>query len=257
MALFEIRNLTKTFGGLVAVDDFNCSIEHGELVGLIGPNGAGKTTVFNVVNGIYKPTAGRVLIDGHDITGKKPNVVAEFGIGRTFQNIRLFTNLTVEENVRIACHGRADYGLFHSLLHTPTCRRQDAHLTKIARELLDLMGLADRRDELAKNLPYGHQRRLEIARALALNPKMLLLDEPAAGMNPQESEDLCTLILKIRRDYDLTILLIEHHMDVVMDICERIYVLNFGKTIAVGDPASIQANREVVEAYLGEEEESA
>ncbi len=257
MAFFEIKDLTKTFGGLVAVDSFNCDVERGELVGLIGPNGAGKTTVFNVVNGIYKPTAGKISIEGTEIAGKKPFEVAQHGIGRTFQNIRLFSYLSVAENVRIACHGQAQYGLLHSLFQTPTCRKQDAGLMKTATDLLDLVGLMDRKDELAKNLPYGHQRRLEIARALALKPKLLLLDEPAAGMNPQESDDLSEFILKIRKDYGLTIMLIEHHMDVVMDICERIYVLNFGKRIAAGDPASIQSNREVIEAYLGEEEESA
>ncbi|MGE5484025.1 MAG: ABC transporter ATP-binding protein [Ignavibacteriales bacterium] len=257
MAFFEIQNLTKAFGGLTAVDAFNCEVQQGELVGLIGPNGAGKTTVFNVINGVYKPTSGRVLIEGADITGLKPHAVASHGVGRTFQNIRLFTNLTVAENVRIACHGQVRYGLFHSLLRTPTCRRQDAELMDTARGLLRLVGLDDRHEELAKNLPYGHQRRLEIARALALRPKLLLLDEPAAGMNPQESGDLSEFILRIRKDYNLTIVLIEHHMDVVMDICERIYVLNFGKTIATGDPASIQSNREVIGAYLGEEEESA
>ncbi|NPV69795.1 MAG: ABC transporter ATP-binding protein [Firmicutes bacterium] len=257
MAFFEIKNLTKTFGGLVAIDNFSIEMEKGELVGLIGPNGAGKTTVFNVVNGIYKPTSGKVILEGNEIHGKKPFEIAERGIGRTFQNIRLFSNLSVVENVRIACHRQVDYGLFHSLFRTGKCKAQDAQLMKTAADLLDLVGLADRRDELAKNLPYGHQRRLEIARALATRPKFLLLDEPAAGMNPQESDDLSEFVVKIRKMFGLTILLIEHHMDVVMDICERMYVLNFGKTIAAGDPASIQSNREVIEAYLGEEEESA
>ena len=257
MAFFEIRDLTKAFGGLVAVDKFNCTIEKGAVVGLIGPNGAGKTTVFNVVNGIYKPTSGEAFIEGKRITGLKPYQVASCGIGRTFQNIRLFSNMSVLENVRIACHGHADYGIFHSLLRTNKCRQQDLMLRETAMGLVKLMGLEKRKDELAKNLPYGHQRRLEIARALALRPKLLLLDEPAAGMNPQESEELCDLIREIRQRFDLTILLIEHHMDVVMDVCEKIYVLNFGRTIAVGKPAEIQQNHEVIEAYLGEEEESA
>lgn len=258
MAFFQIERLTKRFGGLTAIDDFNLEMEEGELIGLIGPNGAGKTTVFNVVNGIYKPTSGRVLFKGNDITGFGPHKVAQMGVGRTFQNIRLFSNLTVFENVRIACHLMAGYNVAHALLRTGRQRREDAEVSRRVHELLELVGLEDRWNEKAKNLPYGHQRKLEIARALALKPNLILLDEPAAGMNPQESVDLIEFIRRIRGQFSLTIFLIEHHMDVVMEICERIYVMNFGRTIAVGTPEEVQNNPDVIEAYLGEpEEESA
>ncbi|HHY38728.1 MAG TPA: ABC transporter ATP-binding protein [Clostridia bacterium] len=255
MAFFQIEGLTKRFGGLTAIDNFNLEMEEGELVGLIGPNGAGKTTVFNVVNGIYKPTSGKVLFKGNDITGFPPHKVAQMGVGRTFQNIRLFSNLTVFENVRIACHLMAGYNVAHALLRTGRQRREDGEISKRVHNLLELVGLEDRWNEKAKTLPYGHQRKLEIARALALNPSLILLDEPAAGMNPQESADLVEFIKQIRKQFSLTIFLIEHHMDVVMEICERIYVMNFGRTIAIGTPEEVQNNPDVIEAYLGEPEE--
>lgn len=255
MAFFQIEGLTKRFGGLTAIDNFNLEMEEGELVGLIGPNGAGKTTVFNVINGIYKPTSGKVSFKGNDITGFPPHKVAQMGMGRTFQNIRLFSNLTVFENVRIACHLMAGYNVAHALLRTGKQRREDAEISKRVHTLLELVGLEDRWNEKAKNLPYGHQRKLEIARALALNPSLILLDEPAAGMNPQESAELVEFIKQIRKQFSLTIFLIEHHMDVVMEICERIYVMNFGRTIAIGAPEEIQNNPDVIEAYLGEPEE--
>ncbi|NPV69352.1 MAG: ABC transporter ATP-binding protein [Firmicutes bacterium] len=251
------RNLSRSFGGLVAVDDFNLAVEKGELIGLIGPNGAGKTTVFNLLTGLYKPTTGTIAFDGKDVTGFPPFRLAELGMARTFQNIRLFSNLTVFDNVLTACHGQAGYSIADAVFRTPRFRREHAELTKRADTLLEWVRLDTRKDEIARNLPYGHQRRLEIARALALGPALLLLDEPAAGMNPKESADLVEFILRIRRELDLTILLIEHHMDIVMRICERVIVLNFGKTIAQGSPGEIQANPEVITAYLGEGEEIA
>ncbi|MGB9867343.1 MAG: ABC transporter ATP-binding protein [Bacillota bacterium] len=253
--LLEVRHLTKRFGGLVAVDDFNLELHKGELVGLIGPNGAGKTTVFNMLTGIYRPTSGEAYFEGKLINQLPPYTIAEMGIARTFQNIRLFSNLTVYENVRTACHQLADYGLADCLFRSGRFLRQEKAIAQATCEILELVGLYHRKDEVARNLPYGHQRRLEIARALALRPKLLLLDEPAAGMNPQESQELSDFIVGLRERLGLTILLIEHHMDVVMRVCERILVLNFGKTIAAGTPAQIQANPAVVEAYLGEEEE--
>jgi branched-chain amino acid transport system ATP-binding protein len=253
MALLEIRDLTIHFGGLCAVSDFQLDLAENELVGVIGPNGAGKTTVFNMITGIYKPTRGKVSFDGTNITGMRPNRITAHGIARTFQNIRLFKNLSVLDNVRVAHYARMHYSSLEALFHAGRYRSQEAAAARDSMELLSTLGLAAYAGEIASNLPYGQQRRLEIARALATRPKLLLLDEPAAGMNPNEINSLMELILKIRRDHGLTILLIEHQMRLVMGICERIKVLDFGITIAEGVPTEIQNNPKVLEAYLGTE----
>ncbi len=253
--LLDVRGLTKRFGGVVAVDSVDITIERGALVGLIGPNGAGKTTVFNLISGVYRPTSGSIILGGREVSGLRPFQMARAGIARTFQNIRLFRHLSVMENVRTACHLEAAYSLWDALVRTKRWSTQDKKLEQKARSLLELVGLADRGDEFAASLPYGYQRRLEVARALALSPQLLLLDEPTAGMNPHERETMAELFTRVRRQFNLTILLIEHHMDMVMELAEFIYVLNFGRLIAAGPPAAIQENPEVVRAYLGEEGE--
>ncbi len=250
---FEIRDLGKHFGGVVAVDHLSLSMSEGEILGMIGPNGAGKTTVFNLISGLYRSTSGQIVFDGKNITGLKPYEITNAGIARTFQNIRLFSNLSIKDNVITAYHSSARYNLVDALLHTRRQRKQEKEIESRAFELLDLLGFEDR-DELAKNLPYGHQRRLEIARALATSPRMLLLDEPAAGMNPQERDELAGLILKIKEHFGLTVMLIEHHVEMVSQLAERICVLNFGKPIALGSPTEVLKNPEVVEAYLGGKE---
>lgn len=252
--LFEVKDLTIKFGGLTAVDTVNLNVDEGEIVGLIGPNGAGKTTVFNLVTGVYTPTAGDVFFRGRSMKGLKPDQVAKLGVVRTFQNIRLFKSLTVYDNVRTAGHLRVPYRLADAVLHTTKFDDAEKACEEDALRLLSMVGLLERKDETSSSLPYGLQRRLEIARALALRPSLLLLDEPAAGMNPQECVDLIEFIRALRTTFQTTIFIIEHHMDVIMNICERMYVLNFGKLLAAGTPVEIQNNPRVIEAYLGEAE---
>lgn len=260
MAILSVQKLTKSFGGLTAVSDVNLELHKGELVGLIGPNGAGKTTAFNLLTGVYDPTEGTVSLErngrAHEIQGKKPYVICKSGVARTFQNIRLFKDLTVLDNIRIAMHQNVRYNLFNAFFHLPSFYKEERALIEKSMKLLEIFHLSDKKDELAKNLPYGEQRHLEIARALATEPVLLLLDEPAAGMNPAETAKLTELIGWLRKEYKLTILLIEHDMSLVMKICERIYVLDYGRVIASGTPAEIRANKRVIEAYLGEEAEA-
>lgn len=253
--LVHIENLGIQFGGLKAVQNVNMHLNKGELVGLIGPNGAGKTTTFNMITGVYQPTEGKITFDGKDLKGLKPYQVTKLGISRTFQNIRLFKDLSVLDNVKVANHNSAKHSLISSIFRLPSHFKGEAKMEQQSIEFLKLFGLDSYKDELAKNLPYGMQRRLEIARALAAMPKLLLLDEPAAGMNPQETQELMNLIAFIREKFDLTILLIEHDMKLVMGICERIYVLDHGQLIAHGKPEEIRNNPKVIEAYLGEEVE--
>ena len=252
MALLETKDATIRFGGLVAVNLLNIEVNEGEIVAIIGPNGAGKTTAYNLITGVYEPTEGEILLNGKRINGKRPDEIAKLGIARTFQNIRLFKDLTVLENVLIATHLNIKTGLFSSVLKLPNARKEEKEMIDFALSLLRETGLEQYKDDIASSLPYGLQRRLEIARALATKPHILLLDEPAAGMNPKESEDLTSFIKEIRDKFNLTILLIEHHMQLVMDISDRIYVLEYGITIAKGVPAEIQSNPVVIKAYLGE-----
>jgi branched-chain amino acid transport system ATP-binding protein len=250
-AVLEITNLGKTFGGVRAIDDFDLRLEAGAIHGLIGPNGAGKTTIFNVITGIYSPTQGSVVFMDRKITGLPPHVIAAGGIGRTFQNIRLFGNLGVLKNIVIAGSAAQNYHIIDAALRLPRFTRAEKELRDRAVFLLESVGLGEKRDERANNLPYGHQRRLEIARALALNPRLLLLDEPAAGMNAAESLELVGFIKDIREKFNLTILMIEHHMDVVTGLCDRVTALNFGKIIAEGKTEEVKREARVIEAYLG------
>jgi branched-chain amino acid transport system ATP-binding protein len=254
MALLEIKELTHFFGGLRAVYNLNLKLQGGELMGLIGPNGAGKTTVFNLISSFYRPSEGEIIFDGKNTAGMRPHCVTALGMARTFQNIRLWNSLTVFENLCVSQHCHLGYGFLQSVLRTRKFRTHERKVKKTADEILDLLGIRHFALELPKNLPYGLQRRVEIGRALTLRPKLLLLDEPAAGMNPGEVEQLIGLIRWIRDEFKLTVLLIEHHMRVVMNVCERMKVVDFGETIAEGTPDEIKRNPRVIQAYLGEEE---
>jgi len=253
VALLDVKDMTQYFGGLCAVSEFTVALEQGQMAALIGPNGAGKTTVFNLVSGFYKPTRGDIIFDGQSIKGLKPHQVTSRGIARTFQNIRLWFEMTVLDNIRIAQHHALGYGLFDCFLRTPRYMRRERDIEDHAMEVLSRLGLAEVANELPKNLPYGVQRLVEIARALSIKPKLLMLDEPAAGLNSADVEGLIKLIGDIHRDYGIAIWMIEHQMDVVMSLCSWIKVIDFGATIAEGTPEAIQNNPDVIKAYLGDD----
>lgn len=252
MEMLSVKNLGISFGGLHAVDSFSISINKGELYGLIGPNGAGKTTVFNLLTGVYKPDVGQILLEGRNVTGLSPIEINKAGMARTFQNIRLFKNLTVLDNVKIGLHNDNRYSTISGILRLPSYFKTEKIMNEEAYKILEVFGLEDNANHLSSNLPYGQQRKLEIARALATNPKMLLLDEPAAGMNPSETDELMETITQLRELFDITILLIEHDMKLVAGICEKIFVLNFGMELANGSPSEVLNDPEVIKAYLGE-----
>lgn len=252
MALLEVKNLGIQFGGLRAVDEFNLQIEKGDLYGLIGPNGAGKTTIFNMLTGVYKPTNGDILLDGKSIVGKHQIEINKMGIARTFQNIRLFRQMSVLDNVKVGLHNQIRYSTVAGILKLPSYFKKEKEMNDRAMALLEVFELQNEADYLAANLPYGKQRKLEIARALATDPKLLLLDEPAAGMNPNETSELMSTIQFVRKEFDMTILLIEHDMRLVSGICENLTVLNFGKVLVQGKTSKVLQNPEVITAYLGE-----
>ena len=252
MAMLEVENLSISFGGLKAVDGFHISIEKGQLYGLIGPNGAGKTTIFNLLTGVYKPDSGKIILDGTDVTGKSTIDINKAGIARTFQNIRLFSQLSVLDNVKVGLHNNHSYSTVESIFRLPRFHKVEKEMNEIAMELLEVFGLKEEANVQAQNLPYGQQRKLEIARALATKPKLLLLDEPAAGMNPNETEELMEMIRFVRDHFHMTILLIEHDMKLVSGICEQLTVLNFGEVLAQGDTSTVLNDPQVIKAYLGE-----
>ncbi|PLX88335.1 MAG: high-affinity branched-chain amino acid ABC transporter ATP-binding protein LivG [Desulfuromonas sp.] len=251
--VLEVRGMTQQFGGLRAVSDFNVRLMPGELTGLIGPNGAGKTTVFNLVSGFYQPTVGEIFINGQPTAGLKPHKVTSLGVARTFQNIRLWNDMTVLDNIRVAQHYWLNYGFFSSVFRTKRYKQRETQISEEANELLEVFDLMQFADEFPKNLPYGTQRKLEIARALSTKPKLLLLDEPAAGLNSADAKDLIRLIRWIHETFDVTIWMIEHHMDVMMELCEQIKVIDFGETIAEGNPEDIRNHPAVITAYLGDD----